>query len=251
MIIADRERELGLFSRIVGRELIPRIMLVEAESGLGKSDLMRMFRHQCKSECVLIDLSSASYGVPYVLKSIRRELSLKPMPQLERALHRLQRSGIQISDVTMEGEEQQMNVFQAQESEEGRYLRLLEARDALFDDLSDIDQSLVILFDSYEQAPEELREWLYGLFLSQVVKVPHLTVVVASQQVPPPRTDWQGLSQRCSLGPIKDAGAWYRYTQARQLPLSLEEVKVLVDASRGHPRSIGEALETLIEVRNL
>lgn len=109
----------------------------------------------------------------------------------------------------------------------------------------------MILFDSYDQASEELQEWLYGLFLDQVARIPHLTVVVAGQGVPAARSDWQELTRRCLLQPITDAEAWYRYTQARQLSLTRQEIKVLVEALRGHPRSIGEALETLIKVRNL
>ncbi len=246
MIIANRTKELQLFNQIVQGSLAEQVLLIEAKSGFGKTWLLARFKHNLpiNTLCVLIDIKSAQRGIPYIFSCVRNRLGQERFPKLNAAVQRYLSSGVEVSDTTMIGKDNQLSVVLSNVDESTRNFRLTELREAFFQDLQVIPQKLVFLFDSYEKAPTELADWLGGEFLAEVVYTPKLIVVIAGQHIPQPTIEWMHLYHSCCLEAILDREAWYKYSKDSKLPFNSDEVRMAMDILKGQPADIVKALHS-------
>ncbi|MEH1952169.1 hypothetical protein [Nostoc sp.] len=248
MIIANRTQELLLFNRMVEGSVANRVLLIKAESGLGKTSLLIRFKHTLSTKntlCVEMDLKSAQRGISYVFSRIRKVLGEQHFPCLNAAVERYLRSGIEVSDTTIIGKDNQFSVVLSNVDESTRNFRLTELREAFFHDLQRIPQKLVFLFDTYEKAPQELADWLEGEFLADVVDTPKLIVVIAGQRIPQATIEWMDLHHCCCLEAILDREAWYEYSQNKKLPFNRDEVNMAMLILKGQPQEIDKTLQAL------
>ena len=150
MNIANRTPELELFNNIVQGKFPQRILLIEAKSGFGKTWLLRRFTDTLPTNtlCVPMDLKSAQRGIPYIFSSVRKRLGQERFPRLNAAVRQYLGGGIDISDTTMIGKDQQFSVVLSNVDESTRNFRLTALREAFFEDLRAINQRIVFLFDS-------------------------------------------------------------------------------------------------------
>ncbi len=72
MIIANRTEELRLSNQMVQGSFAKRVLLIEAKSGLGKTQLLARFKHTLPQNIlsVQVDLKSAQLGIPYVFSCV-------------------------------------------------------------------------------------------------------------------------------------------------------------------------------------
>lgn len=247
MIIANRTQEVELFQKMVQGSFAKQVLLVEAKSGFGKTWLLARFKHNLPTNtlCVQVDLKSAQRGIPYIFSSVRKRLGEERFSKLNAAVQQYLSSGVEVSDTTMIGKDNQLSVVLSNVDESTRNFRLTELREAFFEDLRKISQKLVFLFDSYEKAPTELANWLGGEFLADVGDTPKLIVVIAGQQIPQPTIEWMDLHHRCCLEPILELNAWYDYTQKAGLPFNQDQVEMAMRIFKGQPAEIVKTLETL------
>ncbi|MEH2180459.1 hypothetical protein [Nostoc sp.] len=247
MIIANRTEELRLFNQMVQGSFAKRVLLIEAKSGLGKTQLLALFMHSLPRNIlsVPVDLKTAQRGIPYIFSCVRKRLKNKHFPYLNAAVGRYLKSGIEVSDTTMTGNDNQLSVVLSNVDESTRNFRLIELREAFFQDLRKIPETLVFLFDSYEKAATELANWLGGEFLTEVVDTDNLIVVIAGQHIPQPTIEWMDLHHYFRLEAISEPKAWYDYTQKAGLHLTPDQVKTTMRIFEGQPASIVQWLETL------
>ena len=246
-MIANRTKEIELFNNIVLGKNPKRILLIEAESGFGKTWLLAKFKHTLAKNtlCVLVDLKSAQRGIPYIFSRTRHILGWKHFPTLNAAVERYLSSSIKISDTTMIGKDQQFSVVLSGIDEDTHNFRLTELGEAFFHDLHNIRQKIIFLFDSYEKSPTELALWLEGEFFTGVVDTHKLIVVIAGQKVPKPTIEWMDLHQSCCLKAIMESNAWYSYSQNAGFSLNQDEVKTAMRIFKGQPAEIVKTLEAL------
>ncbi|MEH2254766.1 hypothetical protein [Nostoc sp.] len=247
MIIANRTEELRLFNQMVQGSFGKRVLLIEAKSGLGKTQLLALFQHSLPRNIlsVPVDLKTAQRGIPYIFSCVRKRLGEKSFPSLNAAVGQYLKSGIEVSDTRMTGNDNQLSVVLSNVDESTRNFRLTELREAFFQDLRKIPQTLVFLFDSYEKAATELANWLGGEFLADVVDTPKLIVVIAGQQIPQPTIEWMDLHHCCCLEAILDREAWYEYSQNKKLPFNRDEVNMAMLILKGQPQEIDKTLQAL------
>ncbi|BAB76681.1 ATP-binding protein [Anabaena sp. FACHB-709] len=248
MIIANRTQELLFFHQMVEGSIPNRVLLIKAESGLGKTSLLARFKHTLSTQktlCVDMDLKSAQLGISYFFSRVRQRLGEQRFPCLNAAVGSYLSSGIEVSDTKITGNNNQFSVVLSNVDENTRNFRLTELREAFFRDLRKIPQKLVFLFDTYEKAPSELANWLGGEFLADVVDTPKLIVVIAGQQIPQPTIEWMDLHECCCLEAILDREAWYKYSQDKKLPFNQDEVKMAMRIFKGHPQNIDKTLQAL------
>ena len=113
-------------------------------------------------------------------------------------------------------------------------------------DLRAIERPIVILFDTFEAAGDELKNWLGGAFLAAVVDTPRLITVVAGQTTPPHTIEWRECCyETCHLPTIDDVEAWHTFVQAAHWPFSRDVVKTIVTLYGGVPLDIQTAFDTL------
>jgi hypothetical protein len=80
--LANRTREIDLFLAMTNGCNDRRILLIEAKSGYGKTDLIGRFADQCPSRIlpVKLDLKTAGgLGIAYVFYRIRKVLETKQL----------------------------------------------------------------------------------------------------------------------------------------------------------------------------
>jgi hypothetical protein len=256
-LLANRTQEMALFQAILEGRDDRRILLIEAQSGYGKTGLMSRFADQCPrgTIAVRLDLKAAGgLGIAYVFYRIRRALESLRFPEYERAIGRLLHphqgaAKVEIQDNDLSGDQSVIQVVLQGGSETERQFRLQQVQSAFFKDLRQCGSSLVFILDTFNGATEELQQWVAGSFLVEVADHSRFFAVVAGQVVPEPSIDWDRLHHKCCLSPIREHAAWYAYAQAMGYGFDQKELGILVDLFNGVPNSIGKALQDVMQNR--
>jgi hypothetical protein len=132
-----------------------------------------------------------------------------------------------------------------------RESRRVALTDAWFNDLAELSQLIVFLFDTYDHAPTEVQEWLSGPFLARVIHVPTVRVVVAGQVVPDRNNiEWGHCCVMHDLDGVREPHHWLPIVQRmnRRIPPSREPLSWLAgvcDAYKGDPQNIIKVIEGL------
>ncbi len=236
--IADRKYQIEFFRAMLAGTTDKRILLLRADGGRGKTDLLQRLAHECPADrCVVrFNLKTAEKGIAQILGVFRDKLGADALPRFYAALARLD-PNINIAHITSLGKFDLSIMLNVDEQTRKIRLELLEA--AFFDDLRAACANLVVIFDTFDQAPDELKKWLSGAFLEHAATIPHLRVVIGGREVPE-RTllEWEDICARDELREIQDVDEWYAFAQETQLPFSRDAVKALVMAGKGIPDDI-------------
>lgn len=245
--LANRHQQLDLFREMAAGQSRKQILLIEAESGFGKTELLKQFPVVCPDHvcCVPIDLKAAKEeGVSYLLSRVRRRVGACHFPTLDRViLQFLKGTSFEGQDIYMVGEKQQFQVILTGDPDSRRF-RLARLREAFCQDLRDLDQQVVMILDTFNEASPELETWIIG-FLAEVSETPNLRVVLAGQRVPQPTIEWSDCCELTRLEPIDQEEDWYGYATAVRLPLEREAIKAVVRLMKGNPQMIRNALQDL------
>ncbi len=242
LVIADRKTEIEFFRAMIAGRTSERILLLQAASGKGKTDLLHRFAHECVEPFCLVrfDLKGAEKGIAQVLGVFRDKLGVEAFPRFHAALARLD-PNVNISNNTaLVGKMDIAVVLQVDEQTRKFRLEMLEA--AFFEDLRAVcDSKIIVILDTFERAPTDLQNWLGGAFLSNIARIPHVCVVIGGQSVPE-RTvnEWEEICERRELRDIEDVDAWYEFVREMQLPFEFPAVKLAVMVCKGNPDSISK-----------
>jgi hypothetical protein len=244
--LANRTQELDHFLQMA-KGLIPqRIFLLQAPSGYGKTDLLQKFVESCPPGVYAVDvnLKSADVGIPYIFWRIKSTLGQNLFTNFEQVTRNFLSANINIADNKTIG---QMDIKIALgNDEQTQKYRLMALQEAFFEDLQSIKQTTVILFDTYNDPKTEVCIWLGGAFLEIVANLANLRVVIAGQCLPERNLVWERHCSRCNLGEIREAQAWYKFTQEMGLNLSEDTVAAFVAACQGKPREIRDLFQSLL-----
>jgi hypothetical protein len=253
MRIANRTQELRLFQRMVSGEVSQRILLIEAPSGLGKTNLLLKFEHHCPSTVATawVDLKAAQTGIAYLFSRIRKKLGAEKFPRFSAAVQQFLSGGVQVSDNVLSGQENQIQVVLNIEDENLRNFRLSGLQEAFFQDLSRMPQPVLLILDTFNAAPDTLASWIGGGFLAEVADTPNVFVVIAGQHTPQMSGEWMNCAHHCCLEKMTDREAWYKYAKDAGLPLNLDNIWPVVEIFEGQPAEIAKTLEALARKQQL
>jgi len=244
--IADRKPETEFFRDMLVGRTDARILLVQAASGWGKSDLLECFAHECAGGVCLVslDLKGAEKGIAEVFSVFRQELGADGLPRFNVALTRLAPSVNIASNTALAGK---MDISVALNvDDQTRKFNLEQLEDAFFDDLGAACEKIVVIFDTFEKAPPELQNWLGSAFLRHIARLPNIRVVIGGQSVPEHSIEkWEAMCERRELREIDDVDEWHAYVQETHLPFPRDAVKAIVLQGRGHPRTIIDTFAAL------
>ncbi len=246
MLLANRTKEIDYFQKMVSWNSPKQILLLESPPGFGKTDLLLKFAEICPEGvlAVQVNLKSACVGIPYVFWRIKNAIGPSHFPRFKAGVQNyLRPDNIIITDNEVLG---QMDIQLALGSnEQTQKYHLMELQEMFFQDLQKVKKTVVILFDTFNEASTDIRRWLSGAFLAAVTNCENLRVVIAGQSVPERNCEWDRNCHKCHLGRIDDEQAWYEFTQEMELSLSQEIVAKFVAALEGNPKKLKEAFETL------
>ena len=221
-------------------EASSRIALVEASSGMGKSELLREFVARCQKDfdIVFVDFKSGGLSLADVLFHICDTLGVHHFPTLAEAIRCIvQPAVIQVSQNVMLGQNN-ISIALSAPDEQTRSARRADLTAALIIDLRALKR-LVLIFDVFEKCDADLQAWFAGVFLPAVHRSQKLAVITAGQQVPEQTPMWA--CEHLLLGGIP-AEAWEAYAQAVGAAVTLEFIRGCCAAYEGRCLKIAEFL---------
>jgi len=252
IIHVDREREDALFQRMIRGEGQSHVLLIQAPSGMGKSFLLKKWWDECQGVlCGRVNLKSMSYSAIEILGELCQQLGPHLFDHFYTKCEEFCRmAGVHIERATLFNSPIDATLGTA--DSEQRQLRRQILTDAFFADLSHQDvgpsKTVLLLFDTFERASPDVKDWISGLFLTRTYRCRWLVVVIAGQEVPQLDVDWSDLCMRVSLTHLsKDNMREY----VRRLQLNLEEavIEAIYDITDGRPYDVALQLGRLWEKR--
>jgi hypothetical protein len=213
--IADRhESEWPAVVDLLAGRSRERILMFRAESGYGKSELIR----QCAAYArqLGIDVATLDFKAPYQnVSALLGQLYLD--------------LGMRLPTFSQQG---------------------ADKMHLLCKDLRSLCQPILIILDTYENAArvQAFADWVCFQLLPEVERSLALAVIVAGQLCPEPSSaTWRGFARYLSLGPIKEPANWLPWIE-RQYPgfQSLNvDIPTLVMAADGVPKTLSDLCRTI------
>jgi hypothetical protein len=237
--LANRTRECNLFEHMVKGETAERILLIQAESGFGKTDLLTHFRRLVPAGVLqaFIDCKGANSRIPYVFERAARDLGEPRFPRLSTTSSEVANGpGINISDNRTFGA-QTINIHVHGDPQVQEY-QLARLHHAFFEDIKALAAPVVIILDTFNEAGDIVKTWIASDFLADAMQVPNLVVVVAGQDVPDPGGGWADYHEQCHLEGIKDVEAWHACVQAAGWPVEKDWIAAFCWHCKGKPKDI-------------
>ena len=208
----DREQELRLFRDMLNIDSRQRVLWIEAESGMGKTALLYMFREICHN-----------LGISHIFVGLR-DLLISLPDLLQRII-----SGLQLQDIV--GPVTQ-----------GRELNQVTTS-SLNEHLVGMDSLAVLLFDDLQYAPPDGEQWVVTLVEKVSSQDSGARIVVATRGGLPVFAKPQGVPST-PLGGIP-ASAWREYVTELGVALEPENLEFLYDQFQGRPNRMAEAIALL------
>lgn len=210
----DRDKQVNGFKAMIGGEVRKQVMFVEAAAEMGKTWLIERLRHECLGRnlpVARIDFEVQPWSHIDIILEARSQMGKERFPALTKIIHA--RPAISVS-ATGDVESVQMPP-----SGSAREFLEKELMDAFFEDLRALsrDRVAVLLFDSYEEAPREARDWLRSV-LDQIRldRLPNVIVVLAGREVPELRSSWLVHIAQTDLACFEDEHVT-KYLQLKQV----------------------------------
>lgn len=246
---ADRGRELDLFDQMVAGQSAARILLIEAEGGMGKSTLLREYDRRCavrNARCVSVDLKGG-LGLAEVLAEVGRGVGWADLPSFGAQVVELARAALPRARAGRAALKAALQV----PDEATRRIRQSALTEDLLADLDAMPQRLVLILDTLDDADPNVREWLLDEFLGSVRRSRSLVAVAAGRPPLEMRTTWAACCEHVRLQRI-DAQDWHKgiHDLHPALGISLQEIRFLCECLQGHPQRIGIALTEAIRTRS-
>lgn len=226
-----------------------RVLLIRGKSGAGKSELIKACcgsEPVCRCGHIPIDLNS-SISAAEIFYWSGDCLGWNAFPSFTK------RTDTILSDIHVNIEKNQMmgmnnkiEVALRAENLQDRNERLASLTQAWFEDMSAFNQIVLLVMDTFEKAPIELRDWISGPFLARLRNAKNIRVVIAGQETPAPNHVWGIFCKQYELKGIHNPEHWIPVIKARGH--DIQDLKVLNAVCRmfdGLPKKIMEMIEAM------
>ncbi len=241
--IADRTNEFGQFKRMLAGQTDERIFLLEAGGEWGKSELLRgVFMKYCSLTGIphfFIDLKGSSIGLDAVLY----ELCNKFRTQSSRFLDLVARLA-RLEHGEIIGRYAIAEALKTPD-EIGYTRQVVRLTEVLFNDLCTQLEQLVLIFDTYEQANDDVKRWLSELCLPYARPPTKLMIVIAGRQRPEVGSDLMAYCYPYSLKGVVDVEAWEQFAQNQGMLMPREWIEGFCVANEGRPGPIVNLLQSV------
>jgi hypothetical protein len=252
--IANYQEEKQQYLNLLGVQPAARILLFAGESGSGKSTLLEHCLHDvdCPDTIcrIVIDFKGGAVNLPKLFHEIGREVGWERLPNFQARLNSFDGTGsVSIDRNPMIGWGNRISVILSPEDQATRESRLAALSEDLRTDLLHLEQPVLIVLDSYEQATIGTREWLETHLLDWLDKVGQLRLLIAGQSVPEPGLKWRRLAQYRELRGIREPDHWLpvvqRFSPRYAQPEHLGWLAALCLSFEGRPSEIMKIIQAL------
>jgi len=250
-IRVDRDEEKQLFRDLVTKRSPVRALLIEAESGMGKSRLIEDFMETDASFLhALVDFKNASLTFGDVLFSIRRQLGSHNFQAFETVCRYTLQQGQAPQLPTLLGSQVDGVLLRAP-SDEIRDHQMRQIFEAFSSDLVALAKSaskpVVVIIDTFERASDGLKKWIARELVPRISSAEDVIWIIAGRQTP--SIEFSGvkwlLEQR-----LKPLASEYRREYLKQINVELAEVliKFIMEQSKGKPKDLQTLAMTAIRI---
>jgi len=237
----DRTDELKLLNRLARGEESLRIVLIRAESGMGKSELLREVKSQFAEEVlhVFVDFKGGGLNLADILFNICDTLGWKEFPTLSSSIRTIiQPININIKDNILIGQNDIAVALNAPD-QHTREMRRSEITQAFISDLRKFKQ-ITLIFDVFEKCDEYLQAWFSSVFLPAIHRSQKISVIIAGQVVPEQTQMWE--CEPIVLGEIAPEH-WQDYAKAIGAKVDPEFIRGCCVALKGKSINIAQIIE--------
>lgn len=240
-IPVDREDEIRDFTEMLSGKTEERILLIEAQSGMGKTILLGEFGYQKPKKIAFakIDFKTGSTSIAELVSRLRDKLGGKSkFPNLGKELQGVLSPSISVSSNLMFGKNQIEAYLNAKDEQEHQ-VRLSALTDAFFADIRAFGK-LLLIFDTYEKSDESVKKWISDSFLSRAQNSPNIYLVIGGQVVPEDNFEWD-----CIRRPLKGIPHehWHQYAESKGMKFHAEYIRACCDIYEGHPLKVKSYLD--------
>ncbi|RFP62836.1 MAG: ATP-binding protein [Limnothrix sp. CACIAM 69d] len=251
--LANRTKERQTFLEMVRAEHDCRILLIEGESGMGKSTLLRSFRQECQM------LESVSYvafdckgleSLPAFLYQFLEDLGKENFPRFTKRIRQMDVGGVEFTGNDISGQNQISIALNPGVDAKGQEYRQEQLIEDFVEDLLAMSRRVVIIVDTFQEAHEPFQQWIGGRWLKTVArKLTNVVMVVAGHHVPDRNNlAWGDDCEYFSLNGIRDHQEWCVYAQHVGLGHFAEEtIRALAICFQGKPSEVSQALHLVNE----
>ncbi len=248
-IFANYHKERDAFLSLTEPDCKKRILLLSGGSGAGKTSLLRSCRGDvCDPVCYLpIQLRGSAVGISEFFWRTGDCLGWDSLPRFTNQLSDLGGISVNIAKNKIKGSDNQIRVVLQEGNPETRKEHRTFMTGALFEDLQNLDQLLLIAMDTYEQATDEIKDWISGPFLSRTAKNANVRVAISGQEVPDANTiEWDYCCKEFELFGVKEVKHWMPVVNAMGRILPDEQwLAGVCFALDGNPALIRQTIERL------
>lgn len=237
----DGEEELEIFNTMLSGKTEERILLIEAQSGMGKTILLGEFVHRKPKRFTFakVDFKGGGTSISELFFRLRDKLGRSAkFPNLEKELKNVLNPSIDIKSNVMVGKNH-IDAYLSARDEQEREMRLSSLTEALFTDLRTFE-NLLIIFDTFEKSDDSVEKWITDFFLSRIQNSPNVFVVIGGQKVPEDNFEWDCIKRSLKGIPPEH---WTKYVNSKGMKIHDEYIRACCKIFGGHPLNIKTHLD--------
>ncbi|MEM7761038.1 MAG: ATP-binding protein [Cyanobacteria bacterium P01_A01_bin.40] len=244
---ANRTQELDIFLNMAAGNYDCRIMLIEGASGMGKTWLLKRFKHKCPPDIKYIPFDCKGVvSIPAFLSQIVVDLGQEQFPTFVSKVKVFVHGGVDFSENDIAAEQTISIAINSDNVDPAiQKFRLEQLQQAFFNDLAKLKQRIVITLDTYQLANEVLRDWIESKWLRAIERqLDNVVTVIAGQFVPDHQNNsvWGDECEHFMLSSIA-IDDWCKFCS----DLPEDTVKGLALAGDGHPANVHQMLSLVIK----
>jgi hypothetical protein len=238
--IANYKAEQEQFRQFLKPDSSIRILWFYGEPGIGKSRLVRACLANMPPDVSYLPLKSGETTVEDILLHAGRRSPYQPLSYLPRELESFnlppqtnfedEAAGSQLN-VVQTHVKQALSVSNPAE----RHTRYKALTEAWLNDLQDLEKPFLLVLDNYEEASQELSEWVAHHILPKAGQIPLLRILIANVAPPIYDISWQAWAKTMELKGIMDPNAWIPVAQAMGRNPTLEQLTGACKMANGNP----------------
>lgn len=248
-ILVNRRNEIELFKALIDPTSLRRILLVEAEGGIGKSLLLREFDVICPADFIYIpfDLKISNVGLTRLWLKCGDTLGWSSFPAFTNKINAFSNTDVSPS---LEPTSVRLRLAEllSNQAEESRRRKLSLLSEGFLSDLGKITNSVVITIDAYEYASAELGSWITDKFLPQIRYFPSLRIIISGRVVPVRSLDWDRFTIYLPLERMPVAH-WIEYAKMVKANVSFETIQAFHHVFQGRSLEMATSLSSLAHQR--
>lgn len=239
--LANRTKELEIFLKMAQGKHDCRIMLIEGASGMGKSSLLSRFGQKCPSEVKYVPFDCKGLNsIAAFLSEVVTDLGRAQFPSFVKQVKLFSQGSIDFSENDIEADKISIAINGSNLDKQAQEHRLQQLHNAFFEDLSKLEDRIVIVLDTFQDANPELQSWVEHTWLRTVERrLKNIATVIAGQSIPDPNNAvWGNECEHFPLTHILDIDYWYDFCPH----LSKDTIKTILLLTEGHPLQFHQSL---------